>query len=356
MLKFLMNLPRLMRWSFLFGAFLAFSTTSLMALTVKDLVTIEGEQENELSGQGLVIGLNGTGDKDNALKDQMLQNWLHNSDLDVPPGRFETKNVAIVNVSGRMPPYAGKGQKIPLRVSTVGDAKSLKGGILLFTKMHYPGSVGSKQIIFATADGPVVIGDGQLETVGNVDGIVHTPVPSTVVKEGMIRLQLKKPDWVDSDRIARQINQHFQRMTNRMDQAKAVNPGLIEVEVPQQYRGKEVAFIAQMKKVPVLFTDVAAKILINSRTNMVMLNEKVEVSPFAFAYKDLNVVVGGGPKRAPNVDSQYLQSVAMQDPQKTDLQNLVDALNQMRVEPEDLIEVIKYAHKIGAIQAELVVE
>ena len=87
-----------------------------------------------------------------------------------------------------------------------------------------------------------------------------------------------------------------------------------------------------------------------------MLNEKVEVSPFAFAYKDLNVVVGGGPKRAPNIDSQYLQSVALQDPQKTDLQNLVDALNAMRVEPEDLIEIIKHAHQIGAIQAELIVE
>jgi flagellar P-ring protein precursor FlgI len=325
-------------------------------LTVKDLVTIEGEQENEISGQGLVIGLNGTGDKKNALKDNMLQAFFHNSDLDVPAERFETKNVAIVNVSGKLPPYAGKGQKIPLRVSTVGDAKSLNGGILLYTKLHYPGAAGSKQIIFATAQGPIVIGDGQLETVGQVDGIVHTVVPSTVVREGMMKLQLKKPNWVDADRIARQINQHFQRLTNRMDQAKAVNPGIIEVEVPKQFEGSEVSFVAQMKNVPVLFTDVPAKILINSRTNMVMLNEKVEVSPFHFAYKDLNVVVGGGPKQAPNLDSQYVQSVALQNPENTDLQNLVDALNAMRVEPEDLVEIIKYAHKIGAIQAELIVE
>lgn len=325
-------------------------------LTIKDLVTIEGEQENEISGQGLVVGLNGTGDKDNELKNSMLQAWLHNSDLDVPVGGFETKNVALVNVSGKLPPYAGKGQKIPLRVSTVGDSKSLKGGVLLFTKLHYPGSVGSKQIIFATADGPIVIGENQLETVGMVDGIVHTVVPATVVRENMLKLQLKKPDWVDADRIARQVNQHFQGITGRMDQAKAVNPGIIEVEVPKEFRGKEVSFIAQMKKVPVLFTDVAAKIIIDSRTNMVMMNEKVEVSPFSFAYNDLNVVVGGGPKRAPNVDSQYLQTVNPQNPQQTDLQNLVDALNGMRVTPKELVEIIKNAHKIGAIQAELIIE
>ncbi len=325
-------------------------------LTIKDLVTIEGEQENEISGQGLVIGLDGTGDKDNELKNLMLQAMLHNSDLDVPAQGFETDNVALVNVSGKLPPYAGKGQKIPLRVSTLGDAESLRGGVLVFTKLHYPGSVGSKQIIFATADGPIVIGENQLETVGMVDGIVHTVVPATVVRENMLKLQLKKPDWVDADRIARQVNQHFQGITGRMDQAKAVNPGIIEVEVPEEFRGKEVSFIAQMKKVPVLFTDVAAKIIIDSRTNMVMMNEKVEVSPFSFAYNDLNVVVGGGPKRAPNVDSQYLQTVNPQDPQKTDLQNLVDALNGMRVTPKELVEIIKNAHKLGAIQAELIIE
>jgi len=354
MLNNLINVMGLARFAIVLICF--FLIPSLVfGLTIKDLVTIEGEQENEISGQGLVVGLDGTGDKDNALKNNMLQAWLHNSDLDVPEQSFETKNVALVNVSGKLPPYVGKGQKIALRVSTVGDAKSLKGGVLLFTKLHYPGSVGSQQIIFATANGPLVIGEDQLETVGMVDGIVHTVVPATVVRDNMLKLQLKKPDWVDADRIARQVNQHFQGITGRMDQAKAINPGVIEVEVPKEFRGKEVSFIAQMKKVPVLFTDVAAKIIIDSRTNMVMLNEKVEVSPFSFAYNDLNVVVGGA-KRAPNVDSQYLQSVGLQDPQKTDLQNLVDALNAMRVSPKDLIEIIKKAHQIGAIQAELIIE
>ena len=337
-------------------AVILFLVPQSWGLTVKDLVVIQGEQENEISGQGLVVGLQGSGDKKNPLKDSMLREWMHNSDLDVPQANFESKNVALVNVSGRIPPYAGKGQAVELAVSTVGDAKSLKGGILLYTKLHYPGTMGSEQPIFATAEGPLVIGDGMMETVASVRGIIFTPVPSTVIRESKLRLLLNKADYVDADRIARQINQHFARQAGHNHTAKALSAGIIEVEVPADFATQPVSFIAEMKKIPVLFTDVAPKIVINSRSNMVMLNEKIEVAPFAFAYKDLNVVVGIGPRQLPNQDSQYVQNYTPADPQKTDLQNLVDALNTMRVSPKDLVEIVKAAHKLGAIQAELIVE
>ena len=333
-----------------------FLVPQLWGLTVKDLVVIQGEQENEISGQGLVVGLQGTGDKKNALKDNMLREWMSNSDLDLPQRNFESKNAALVNISGRIPPHAGKGQAVELTVSTVGDAKSLKGGILLYSKLHYPGAVGSSQIIFATAEGPLYIGNGMMETVATVKGIIFTPVPSTIIQDSRLRLLLNKADYVDADRIARQINQHFARQAGHNNTAKALSAGVIEVEVPADFATQPVSFIAEMKKIPVLFTDVAPKIVINSRSNMVMLNEKIEVAPFAFAYKDLNVVVGEGPRQVPNPNSQYLQSYAPQNPQKTDLQNLVDALNGMRVSPKDLVEIVKAAHKLGAIQAELIIE
>jgi flagellar P-ring protein FlgI len=337
-------------------AVILFLLPNLWALTVQDLAVIQGEQENEISGQSLVVGLQGTGDKKNALKDSMLRAWMHNSDLDVPQATFESKNVALVNVSGRIPPYAGKGQPIELTVSTVGDAKSLKGGILLYTKLNYPGASGSNQPIFATAEGPLVISEGTMETVANVQGIIFTSIPSTIIVDGKLRLLLHKADHVDADRISRQINQNFARQAGHNHTAKALSAGLIEVEVPATFATQPVSFIAEMKKIPVLFTDVSPKIIINSRTNMVMLNEKIEVSPFAFAYKDINVVIKDTPKRAPNIDSQFLQAYSPQDVQKTDLQNLVDALNAMRVSPKDLVEIIKVAHKLGAIQAELIVE
>jgi flagellar P-ring protein precursor FlgI len=338
------------------SAFVFGSIFSLQALTVKDLVQIQGEQENELSGQGLVVGLTGTGDKKNPLKDAMLRAWFHNSGLEVPAADFESKNVALVNVSGRISAHAGKGQRIPLTVSTVGDAKSLKGGILLYTKLHYPGAATHKQPIFATAEGALQMTDGQPETVANVEGIIATPVPSNIIKNGRMRLLLNKANYVDADRISRQINQHFSRMTGHNHTAKAITAGIIDIQIPEKMSTQPISFIAEMKKVPILFTDVASKIIINTRKNLVMLNEKVEVSPFAFAYNDLNVVVGDGPRRNPNIDSRFVQNYEPGDGQKTDLQNLVDGLNAMRVAPKDLVEIIKYAHKIGAIQAELILE
>lgn len=339
-------------------AFIALNYCALPldALTVKDLVQIQGEQDNEISGQGLVVGLEGTGDKKNPLKDVMLRAWLHNSGLEVPEANFDSKNVALVNVSGRISAHANKGQNISLTVSTVGDAKSLKGGILLYTKLHYPGSLSQQQPIFATAEGPLMIAEGQTETVANVEGIIYTPIPSNIIRGGQLKLLLNNPNYVDADRVARQINQHFARLTGHNNTAKALTAGVISVDIPEQMATQPISFIAQMKKVPILFTDIAPKIIINTRNNMVMLNEKVEVSPFAFAYKDLNVVVGNAARRAPNIDSQFVQSVNPTDANKTDLQNLVDALNAMRVTPRDLVEVIKYAHKIGAIQAELILE
>jgi len=333
--------------------FFVWMTQSVWALTVKDLVQIEGEQENEISGQSLVVGLQGTGDKKNPVKDSMLQNYLHNSGLDV--SSFEAKNVALVNVSGKLSPHMGKGQSITLTVSTLGDAKSLDGGTLLPTKLYYPFSPGQEQTIFATAQGPVQMKGGQLPTVATISGIVYTPVPSTILRQGKMRLLLKKPDYVDADRISRQISQHFSKQAGHDKTAIALTAGIIDITLPEAFKSQAVNFIAQMKKVPVLFTDVAPKIIINSRAEMVIFNEKVEVAPFAFAYKDLNVVVGDGPKRAPNADSQYVQNIEA-NAEKTDLKNLIDSLNAMRVQPKDIVEIVQYAHKIGAIQAELIVE
>lgn len=330
--------------------------SSAWALTVKDLVTIQGEQNNEISGQGLIVGLQGTGDKKNFLKDDMLKSWLHNSDLDVGEQNFESKNVALVNVSGTIPPHANQGQTIDLTVSTIGDAKSLEGGSLLYTQLHFPGSAGSEQIIFATAQGKVLIVEDQPKTIATVRGTVYTPIPSNIIKNSRMRLSLNKADYVDADRISKQINQHFARRVGHQKTAKALTAGIVEVTIPDTFASQPVSFIAEMKKVPVLFTDVSPKIIIDSRSGMVMLNEKVEVHPFAFSYKDLNVVIGQGPKLPVGIDSQFVQSVALADTQKTDLQNLIDALNAMRVTPKDLAEIIQKAHRIGAIQAELILE
>lgn len=344
-------------YKFLFLFLLLASTLQVQALTVKELATIEGVQENEISGMGLVIGLKGTGDKKNPERDQMIKSWIHNNDIDVSEAAFDAKNVAIVNVAGRIPPHAGQGQPIRLRVATLGNAKSLEGGSLLYTKLYYPGATKeSIKEIFATAQGPLIFSPGAQETTASVEGLIQRPVPSTVVRNGKVKLFLRKPDYVDADRITKQVNQYFRRYSNQ-NIARAISAGHINVEIPKDFIDNHVGFIAQLKKVPVLFTDSAAKVRINSKTNLVTLNGKVEVSPFAFIYKDLHVKVQP-PDAPPSIlSNNQIQYYEAEDPQKTDLQNFINAINQITgVNSEDLSEILKEMHKIGVLHAELVIE
>ncbi len=326
------------------------------ALSVKDLVKLQGDQENEISGIGLVTGLSGTGDKKNPEKDAMVKAWLSNADIDISGEALDAKNVALVTVSGKLPPNVNPGQKISLSVSAYGNAKSLRGGVLLYTQLSYPGDVESEKAIYATAAGPLLFSPGSSDTVAQIKGMIQRGVPSTVVKGGLIKLQMNKPDYVDADRITRQINQYFNKYDGS-DIAKAVTAGIINVRVPKKFIGNHVSFIAELKKVPVLFTDVSAKIRINSKTGMVTFNERVEVSPFAFYYKDMHIKVLPPDAEPDNLAKNQLHMVDKKDPNRTDLQNFINALNQIRgISAQDLAEIVKEVHKIGALHGELEIE
>lgn len=329
---------------------------NLLALSVKDLVTLRGDQKNEISGIGLVTGLLGTGDKKNPEKDAMVKAWLENSGLNVSSEALDAKNVALVNVTGKLAPNVSPGQQIELTVAAYGNAKSLRNGVLLFTQLTFPGDTRKEKAIFATAAGSLRFDPGASDTVAKVYGTIQRGVPSTVVVENVVTLQLKKPDYVDADRISRQINQYFMKYEGR-NIAKALSAGLIEVEIPQKFKNKEIPFIAQLKKVPVLFTDVTAKVRINSKTGMVTFNERVEVSPFAFYYKDLHIKVLPAEQEPDNIQLNQIQNFEKIDPNRTDLQNFINALNQIRgISPEDLAEIVKEIHKLGALHAELEIE
>lgn len=328
---------------------------SAQALSVKELTTVEGIQENEITGIGLVIGLEGTGDKKNPEKNEMVKNFIHNSDFGTLAENMDAKNTAFVIVTGRIPPFTGKGQSLELTVSAVGDAKSLEKGTLLYTQLYYPGEKGSEKVIYATAEGPVKSPEGYPKTSGVVHGILQKEIPSTLMKDGRVHLMLRKPDFTDAVRITRQINQSFKRHAKR-NIAKATSAGLIKVEVPETFNDNPIAFIAEMEKVPVLFTDIPAKVRINTKSGMVSFNEKVEISPFAFSYKDLTLVVEGQAKGPVTPDSKRVLEFPAKDPAKPNLKNLVDSLNAMRVGSDDLVEIIQEIYKLGALNAELIIE
>lgn len=341
------------------GLSLLLAAFAQAAYSLEELVSIKGIQENEVSGTGLVYGLAGTGDKKNPNKEKMIEGVLRVSGIETTGRQFDSKNTALVQVTGRLPAFAGKGQALQLQVSTIGDAKSLKNGILHFTMLGYPMEPDNKKTILATAEGPLEFPPNFPETTGLVRGIVQTEVPVTFVREGVIQLMLKKPDFTDAARIARQVNQYFMRNVKK-DIAVAVSAGQVNVDLPDMYRTDPVTFISEMEKIPVLLRDVSAKVRINSKTGMVTFNERVELSPAAISYKDLTVVVNApngepGIKGKPGIDSKRV-ILLEPDPEKPSLQGLVDALNAVRVMPEELVEIVKELHKIGAIQAELIIE
>ncbi len=337
------------------------------ALSIMDLANVRGVQENEVSGMGIVVGLAGTGDKKNPERDRMIQAVIHNNGLDVSGQKIEAKNSALVMVTGRLPAFAATGQAIQFSVSAMADAKSLKGGTLLFTKLFYPDkdpmNASQEVPIYATAVGAVETPPGGPDSGGSVRGMVQREVPVTLVREGEVQLVLRAPNFVDADRIARQINQHFM---NRVQEniASAADAGQVNVRVPEKFKDKTVSFIAELQQIPMLGGPTHAKVRINSKTGMVTFNELVEINPFAVSVKDLNLAVGGqqGPKAPPRGVIDFPRSTPPADPEappppaKTTLQSLVEALTLMRVTPDELVEIIKEASKIGALQAELIVE
>jgi flagellar P-ring protein FlgI len=326
------------------------------ALTVKDLVDLKGDQENEITGVGLVVGLAGTGDKKNPERDKMVKAWLANAGLVVSEEALDAKAVALVNITGRLKPHMTEGQKIPLTVSVLSNAKSLRGGILLFTKLYYAGNTDKEKQIYATAQGPLQFDQNTGDSVANVSGIVQSSVPNDIVVDGIVRLQLKKPGYNDAAMIARQINQYFMKYEKR-DISKAVTAGVINVDLPKRFVGNHVNFIAEMNRVPILFIGTSPKIRINSKTNMVTFNERVEVSPFAFIYKDMHIKVLPPDAEPDNKARNQMHMMEKEDTSKTDLQNFMNAINQIRgISAQDLAEIVKEAHKIGAIHGELIIE
>ncbi|MBF0244872.1 MAG: flagellar basal body P-ring protein FlgI [Planctomycetes bacterium] len=316
---------------------------------IKELVTVLGVQENEITGVGLVMGLVGTGDKKNQIKEQMVKDWIYNQGLNIPPDVvIDSKNTAMVQVSGRLQAFSSKGQQIELKVSTLGDAKSLKNGILQFSQLSYSGDTSPQRTIFATAQGAIEILSGQPETSGIVRGIIQDTVPSNVVQGNFVYLLLNRPDHTDASRIVRAINQKFLRQAGT-NIARALNAGRIEVTIPKPMQKDPVDFISQMEKVPILFTDTVARVRINTKTSMITLNGQVEVEPFAVSVGDMSIEVGGN-KAIPNAELLHFPA------ETSDLATIIKALNDMGAKPRELVEIIKEIHKLGVMQGELIID
>ncbi|AEX51760.1 FlgI family flagellar P-ring protein [Rahnella aquatilis CIP 78.65 = ATCC 33071] len=340
---------------------------------IRDLTTVQGVRDNALIGYGLVVGLDGTGDQttQTPFTTQTLTNMLSQLGITVPAGtNMQLKNVAAVMVTAKMPPFSRAGQAIDVVVSSMGNAKSIRGGTLLMTPMK-----GVDNQVYALAQGNVLVGGagasagGSSVTVNQVSGgritggaTIERELPSTFGTEGVISLQLNDEDF----NLAQQISDAINRQG--MGTASALDSRNIQVIVPRG-NTSQVRILAQIQNIEVNVGPMDAKVIINSRTGSVVMNRDVTLDNCAVAQGNLSVVVdrqndvsqpntpfgGGQTVVTPNTNISVRQSGGsiQQVRSSASLNNVVRTLNALGATPIDLMSILQAMKTAGCLRADL---
>lgn len=350
------------------------SGLALAGTRLKDLAAIEGVRENQLVGYGVVVGLNGTGDKrQTVFSAQTLTNVLQRMGVAVNPAAILVRNTAAVMVTASLPPFAQPGAKIDISVAAVGDSTNLQGGLLILTPLR-----AANGQVYAVAQGSVITGGfvagrgGNSQTVnhptaGRVpSGAIVEQAPPTVEPGSVLRLQLHDADFTTAARIAQAVNKSLGASTPL---ALAKNSGLVEVQIPPDFRSRSVEFIAQVESIQV-DPDLPARIVINEKTGTVVLGRDVRIAPVSILHGNLTVEVqtsyavsqpdafsGPGAQTAvvPQVSvgakEDKARDVVLKEGANVD--ELVRALIAIGSTPRDIIAILQNLKAAGALNAEI---
>jgi flagellar P-ring protein precursor FlgI len=322
--------------------FVSFSSYAAQS-RLKDIVTIKGVRENPVVGYGLVIGLNGTGDGGGEIVNNSLKLMFQKLGLN-PQREVSSKNVASVIVTAKLPAFARVGQKIDITVSSIGNASSLAGGTLLVTPLK-----GGDGNVYSVASGQISIGGlvkgAQFPTTGLVPNgaIVEREIPLEFDKKNAVRLSLNNPDFTTSARVEKILNEELGGKY-----AQARDSSTIDLIIPAQYQRNVVQLMAIIENYKV-YTDQAAKIVINERTGTIVAGGEIQLHPVAISHGSLSIEIkgegaaGGGdkPKKLYYMD------------EKTSLNDLVKGLNAFGTTPEDLISIFQALKRNGALIADI---
>jgi len=344
------------------------------AARIKDIADIKGVRQNQLVGYGLVVGLEGTGDSDDALFTiQSLASLLEKMGVTVQPDDIaDVENVAAVMVTTDLPAFASQGSRIDVLVSSIGDAENLQGGTLLFTPLK--GADGS---VYAVAQGPVSTGgfavsgnsgdevQKNFPTVGRVVGgaLVEKEIHSNFNQKDSLTLTLHEPDFTTASRVAQAINRAFYSQL-----AQTENAASIRVNVPENYLGNTVQFVTMVESLGVT-PDMVSKVVVNERTGTVIMGENVRIATIAIAHGNLSIQIdesqnvsqplpfsrGGRTVVTPESDIvvQEGKNPIFLVESGVSIGEVVKALNALGVSPRDLIAIFQALKAAGALQAEL---
>jgi flagellar P-ring protein precursor FlgI len=350
-----------------------FLVATSFAERIKDITTVAGVRSNQLVGYGLVVGLDGTGDKA-PFTNQTFNNMMNEFGISIPPGTDpKLKNVAAVSLTANLPPFAKPGQAVDVTVSSIGNAKSLRGGTLLFAPLR-----GADGQVYAVAQGNLVVGgfgadgaDGSSITV-NVPSVgripngatVERPVPNAFSRGDSLVLNLNSPDFTTAKRLSDRINGLLGPST-----AYAVDATSIRVSAPRD-PNQRVSFLSMIENLDVQPGEATAKVIINSRTGTIVIGKHVKIDPVAVTHGSLTVTVkenlqvdqpnalAGGetavvPQTDINIDQEDNKMFVFAP--GVSLDEIVKAVNEVGAAPGDLMAILEALKQAGALNAELIV-
>jgi flagellar P-ring protein FlgI len=343
------------------------------AARVKEVASVAGVRSNQLTGYGLVVGLDGSGDQTTAapFTTQSLISMLQQLGVTIPPGTpLQLRNVAAVMVTTNLPAYAMPGQQVDVNVSSIGNAKSLRGGTLVTTPLK-----GVDGQIYALAQGNLVIGGAGAAANGSkvvinqlssgrvpAGATIERSVPNTALQGDSLQLAMHATDYQTASAVAQAINQAKGAGT-----ATAIDGRMVRVSMPEE-QDKRVSFVADIENLQVKLAKPAAKVILNARTGSVVLNESVTLGACAVAHGNLSVTISTTPtvsQPGPLANGRTVvteqsdisitagSKAMLEMPAGVNLSDVVKALNAMGATPQDLLVILQAMKSAGALHAEI---
>lgn len=337
---------------------------------IRDIASVEGVRDNALIGYGLVVGLNGTGDRRQTyFTTQTLASVLQRMGVQVPAAAIRVNNVAAVFVTATLPPFARSGTRLDITVSSVGDAKSIEGGLLLFTPLRGPDGQ-----VYATAQGPVALGGYTAGLTGNSKQLNHPTVARipegglverdapTVLPGENLTLLLSNQDFGASEAVARAINTEFAAPI-----AKAADSRRIEIAMDRIPAQNVPSFLARVEVLPVTIQP-KARVVVNERTGTVVIGKDVKLGAASILHGTLSIEIStefgvsqpapfsyGSTERVnqPNVQAQESQARKIELAEGASVEDLVNGLQKIGATTRDVISILQALRSAGALQAEI---
>jgi len=352
-------------------------TFEQIGVRIKDVAEVLGVRDNQIVGQGIIVGLEGTGDKTGVLAPQALANFISRMGLNIPALQLKPKNIAVVAVTAQLPPFAKKGAKLDVQISSLGDATSLQGGILIQTPLQ-----GADGRVYAVAQGAISIGGFSAGTGGGGGeaavqknhtlagripngALVEREVITDFVRAGAVRLVLRQADFSTAQRMAVAISARWP------GSAKAIDPYTVEFKLPVVDNEEPVpmALLAELESLRFV-PDARARVVINERTGTIVAGAAVRLMPTVLSHGNLYITVKQTPiisqpepfsKGETVVVSDASVGVLEENGRAIVLQHgptlgdLAAALNALKVKPRDIIAIFQALKEAGALNAELVI-